>query len=107
MKVENIGEIIAERKFTLVRPGQPAVEVRASLGKPQRIPNHTDYYCPYQITAPADTKLHGVCGVDAFQAIQLTMATIGIELEVLSKDSGGKIEWDAGTDGNLGFPAAE
>lgn len=71
MKVENIGEIIAERKFTLQRPGQLVAEIKALLGKPQRIPNHTDYYCAYQITGLADSKVRAICGVDAFQAIQL------------------------------------
>jgi len=43
-------------------------------------------------------------GVDAFQAMQLALKTIGVELDVINKDSGGRLEWVAGQEGDLGFP---
>lgn len=104
MKLESVGEVIADRKLTLTREGQQPVEIQVLMGKPQKFPDHSDFYCPYQIKSPVREKVMAIGGVDAFQAMQLAMDTIGVELEVISQDFGGKIIWDAGGQGDLGFP---
>jgi hypothetical protein len=104
MKLENVGEIIGDRKLTLLRDGREPAEIRVLMGKPQKFPDHIDYYCPYQIKWLGRKKVMAVGGVDAFQAIQLALDAIGVELEVIGKDSGGKIVWDAGNKGDVGFP---
>ena|SRR5579863_8530540 len=103
MKLESVGEIIASRRFTLLRKGKEPVEVIVLMGKPEKFPDHTDYYCPYQIKGIGRQKAMAVGGIDAFQAMQLALSTIGVELEVISKDSGGQLVWDAGDKGDLGF----
>jgi len=107
MKLESVGEIIASRKLSLIRKGQELVEVVVLLGKPEKFPDHTDYYCPYQITGFGREKVMAVGGIDAFQALQLALNIIGVELEVINRDSGGQLLWDADDKGDLGFPAPD
>jgi hypothetical protein len=107
VKVESLGEIIAERHFTLVRGGNESGTVIILLGKPQNIPNHTDFYCPYQIKGFSSDKIRAACRIDAFQAMPLAMDTIGVELGVLQQNSGGRLVWDADDRGDLGFPVSD
>jgi hypothetical protein len=104
MKLGSVGEVIANRKFTLIQEGREPAEVEVLMGKPERFPDHNDYYCPYQITGMGRDKVVAIGGVDAFQAIQLALSTIAVELEVMEKESGGKLSWDASENGDLGFP---
>ena len=105
MKLESVGDVIADRVLTLNREGQEPAKIHVLLGRPHKFPDHDDYYCPYQIKWLGREKVMAIGGVDAFQAMQLALDTIGVELEVIAKDTGGKIVWDAGSEGDLGFPA--
>ena len=104
MKLETVGEVIATRELTVVENNSPSAAVAVLLGKPERLPDSLDYYCPYQIAGAGTQKVMYMCGVDAFQALQLALRTIAVELEVLNKDLGGKLQWDCGDKGGLGFP---
>jgi uncharacterized protein DUF6968 len=103
MKLESAGEIIAARKFSLAREGHQPVDIIVLIGKPAKFPDHTDYYCPYQIRGFDRDKVMAIGGLDAFQALQLALATIRVELEVIEKDSGGRLTWEGGAEGDLGF----
>ncbi len=104
MKLDNVGEVIANREFTFIRNGQEPVQVELLMGRPEKFPDHTDYYCPYQIKGLRQENAVAIGGVDAFQAMQLALNTIGVELEVRAKESGGELCWGAGGNGYLGFP---
>ncbi|MGO9588615.1 MAG: DUF6968 family protein [Candidatus Acidiferrales bacterium] len=103
MNLESVGEVIASRKLTLVREEHRSVDVVVLMGKPEKFPDHTDYYCPYQIRGLGRDKVMAVGGVDAFQAMQLALGTIRVELEVIEKHSGGRLTWEAGAEGDFGF----
>jgi hypothetical protein len=103
MKLYDVGEIVAERKLNLLNSDGPPLEVLALLNKPNQLPDHCDYYCPYQIKGVGDERARYSCGIDTFQALQLAIRTIGVELEVLNKDLGGKLAWDGDEKGWLGF----
>jgi hypothetical protein len=105
VKLENIGEVIASRAFTMIRDQGASSEVLVSLGKPQKLPDHSDYYCPYQIKGVGDEKVRYVCGIDPFQALQLALSTLGVELEVLKKELCGRLRWECDSSGGLGFPS--
>ncbi len=107
MKLESVGEIIASRKLALLKNHLPPARIEVLLGKPERFPDHSDYYCPYQIKGFGSEKVMAVGGVDAFQAMQLAFTTIGVELEVINRNSGGKLIWEAGKEGDFGFPKAD
>ncbi|MFZ0739389.1 MAG: hypothetical protein WA002_16360 [Candidatus Acidiferrales bacterium] len=104
MKLDNIAEVIATRTLKLVGDDAAASEVLVLVGKPQRLPDHTDYYCPYQIKGVGPDKLGYVCGIDPMQALLLTLSTLGVEVEILNKKMGGRLRWDCDDSGGFGFP---
>jgi hypothetical protein len=104
MKLGTVGEVIATRELTIAEDNSPSAEVVVLLGKPQKLPDFADYYCPYQIKGAGTQKVRSIWGVDAFQALQLALRTIAVELEVLNKDLGGKLRWECDDKGGLGFP---
>ena len=104
MQLETVGEIIASRHFTLVRDGQPPVEVVILMGKTRGIPTLARLLLLLSNQRVRSRKVIVIGGVDAFQAMQLALKTIGVELDVINKGSGGRLEWVAGQEGDLGFP---
>jgi len=104
MKLDEIGETIAARKFTLPNDTGGPSEVVALLGKPRQLPDHTAYYCPYQIKGAGDEKVRYMCGIDELQALQFAIRTLGVELEVLNADLGQKLSWEGDDNGWLGIP---
>lgn len=104
MKLESVGEVIATRRLTLDRDDGAPSSVTVSMGKPQQFPGHSDFYCPYQIQGTAFDKVWYACGVDRFQALQLALSTLAVEIEVLNKKLGGKLRWEGHEKGCLGFP---
>jgi hypothetical protein len=103
-KPGTIGEVIAERKFSILSaPGQGAI-VKVLLGRPERLPDGPDFYCPFQILGIGPDKVRCAYGIDAFQAIQLAMAAIGPLLKSLCESEDATLRWEGDEGGNLGFP---
>ncbi|HXX19849.1 MAG TPA: hypothetical protein VEJ46_10630 [Candidatus Acidoferrum sp.] len=105
MKLESVGDVIATRELDVISDRGEAQKVQVMMGRPRQLPDHTDYYCPYEIKGGGFRKVMYACGVDAFQALQLAMGTIGVELDVLNKQFGGKLRWECDAAGGLGFPS--
>jgi hypothetical protein len=105
-EIKEITEIIAERRLYL--EGQPDIKIRVILGKPLRMTrsSHNAFVlCPYQIIGIGDEKVRSASGIDEVQALQLAMEMIGSELYFkLNRNCGGNLRWEAGKNGNLGFP---
>ena len=104
LKLEGVGELIATRTLTLRQENGPTSEIMVLLGKPQPLPKHEDYYCPYQIKGAGDEQVRYTCGVDSFQALHLALSTVAVELEVLNKELAGRLRWECDDTGGLGFP---
>lgn len=104
MKLDDVGEIIATRSLSMLHDDRTSSEVLVVLGKPQPLPGlETDYYCPYQIRGAGSEKVRHTCGIDAFQAIKLAIRSLGVHLDLLNKELGGRLRWDGDKDGQLGF----
>jgi hypothetical protein len=105
-EIKEISEVIAQRCLSL--EDQPDTNIRILLGKPQHVasPSNDDFVlCPYQIVGIGDEKVRSAGGVDEVQALQLAMEMIGSELYFkLNRNYGGKLRWEAGKEGDLGFP---
>ena len=104
MKLESVGEVIATRSLLLLRDGTAKAEVIVVLGKPQAGQDQHGFYCPYQIRGAGDEKVRAAHGVDAFQALQLALSILAVELDVLNKELGGRLRWECDDEGGLGFP---
>jgi hypothetical protein len=104
MHLDDVGEIIAARKLYLLNDEKPTREVFVLIGKPQQFRDSFDYYCPFQIEGIGSEAVRFAAGVDAIQAIELVMKAIGAELYVLRQKYQARLEWQAGEEGDLGFP---
>jgi|SRR5271166_6181663 len=107
MKLENIGEVIAVR--TLHLANDPSQKVLVKMGKPQPLPNALgdDHYCPYQISGAGCERIFYGAGVDEFQALELGLKMIGVDLAVLNRKLDGQLRWECDEQGALGFPLPE
>jgi len=100
MELNTVGEVIATRIFKLKNDKT----VTAVIGKPKEFPEGNDYYCPYQIIGIGNEKIKRAGGVDAIQAIMLTLERIGIELYTSDEYKTGVLMWDCATEKELGLP---
>jgi len=95
MDLTTVGEVIAERRFVLVRPDGSNRDVLVSLGKPEPHPGSDTFYCRYQIVGFKAQRISWASGVDGFQAIQLASIKLGLEL-VNSQE--GQVFWNGELD---------
>jgi hypothetical protein len=98
MNIYEVSESIAERKLVM-----GAVEVIVTIGKPQPFDDDEDYFCPYSIEYAEQKKVSYAGGMDAVQALQLTMKKIGADLANLAKTQGVPITWLPDAPGDTGF----
>jgi hypothetical protein len=103
MKLESIGEAIAERVLHLSSDGGESDELTVRLGKPQQYPDGNGYFCPYEITAADYRKVSYIAGLDSMQALRLTLRMVSVELHVLRRDRHPGMYFDEPGD-DLGFP---
>jgi hypothetical protein len=108
VRLDNSRETIATRKRLLIRENNPTEEeVFVLLGKPQTLPDHKAFFCPYQVRGAGDEKAKVAYGTGGFQALQLALSILSVDLEVLTKELGGKLRSECDEKGWLGFPVFE
>jgi len=104
MKELELGLVIAKRQLELQSDGK-LLFVTVLMGAPQEVieDGNTHSFCPIQIIGIGDEKVRAAWGVDAFQALQLGLQLIGVELYVkLNPKVNHGIRWNGETD--LSFP---
>ena len=104
MKLDDVGKTIAIRRLTLPQDGGPPSDVSILLGEPKQLPDHSDFYCPYQIKGVGSEKAVYMGGIDAFQALQLARRALAADLEVLNERLARRLRWEGDEHGWLGFP---
>lgn len=100
MIINEIGEIIAERRFS---SDAQTGEITVLIGKPSQFPDSTDYFTPFQIIGIGSEKIKYGAGVDGVQALQLTIKMVGYELKALNESLDQKLYWEGDENGALGF----
>ena len=100
-----LGDIVARRTLYFLSEDGVRHDVVVELGRPQPFPDPKDYFCPYRIVGLGPERLGRAGGVDAFQALQLALRSIAVELEVRDPGGSQRLQWEAGSvPGDLGFP---
>lgn len=93
---------IAARSLIL-RTGDALVEIPIRIFVPQLESDGRGWQCRYEIDWPHKQRLSAGHGVDAVQALQLTMQKIGTELYASDYHKSGKLYFDQPGAG-YGFP---
>ena len=102
MKLTSIGQKYLVRKLELKSTIKKVIEVK--IGFPQKFPDSTDYFCPYQILGLGNENIDYCGGIDEVQAVLLSMERIGEILYASDEYKNGDLHWEGSTEGNLGFP---
>ena len=104
MYLDELGEIIAVRELYIVEERETERKIQVTIGKPQAFPDSGGYYCPFQITGIGGEEIKYAAGVDAMQSLQLVMIIIGATLQFFNGETGNRLHWEGGSEGDLGFP---
>lgn len=104
LKLNDAGEVIARRELTL----DAADKVTVLIGRPQKLPDHEDWYCPYQITGVRSGRVRCAIGVDPMQALVPALSMAGAELYTCEEYEDGRLTRDCGAvKGDLGIPVPD
>ena len=104
MEFDSLGEIIATRLLHLVDEQGRKRPVSVFIGKPEPEEDSSGYKCPYQVIGIGSQKTHFAHGHDSIQALQTAMFLAGANLSHLNNEVGGRLAWNGGSTGELGFP---
>jgi hypothetical protein len=101
VKLNDVGQVIATRVLNL----RGSAQVTIRLGKPEKFPDSVDYYCPYEIRGVGNQRVRYAGGVDAVQALELALKSIGADLYTSKEWQAKELTWNGGDD--LGFPVPD
>jgi hypothetical protein len=104
MDLEGLGGIIATRRFHFVDESNIQKAVSVFVGRPQQSDDSSDYQCSFQVVGIGNEKIQHGRGRDSIQALQSALILISASLNYLNNELGGKLVWDLGPRGELGFP---
>ena len=103
MDFEVIGEIIATRRLYFVDDNDNKRTVSVFVGKPQPSPD-SGYHCPFQVIGIGSQETQSARGHDSIESLQSAMILIAARLNHLNNELSGRLRWDGGGKGDLGFP---
>jgi hypothetical protein len=104
MNLKTIGQIIAERELSVTNDEGRDTVLVVKIGIPQKFPDSSDYYVPYQIDGMGSETVRYAGGIDAVQALQGAMILIGADLYALNETLNRRLRWIGDEEGDLGFP---
>lgn len=103
MGFEGIGEIIATRRLYFLDEINKKRTVSVFIGKPQESSDSPGYHCPFQVIGIGGQETHLAQGLDSIHALQSALILIAAHLNQLNDEIGGKLSWEGGPEGELGF----
>ena len=103
MDFDSLGEIIATRMLHLVDERGHKRPVSVFIGKPEPAEDASGYKCPYQVIGIGSQETQLARGVDSIQALQSAITLAGASLRRLNEEVGGRLVWNGGPKGELGF----
>jgi len=104
MDFDTLGEIIANRRLYLIDEENVRRTVSVLVGKPQPSAESSRYFCPFQIIGIGSQNTHLAEGTDSVHALQSAMILIGVNLNHLNNELGGRLKWNGDESGELRFP---
>ena len=104
MESGGLGEIIASRMLYVLDEEDGKRPVSVLIGKPEPAQDAPGYNCSYQIIGLGGQETRLARGSDSIQALQAAMVLLGANLHQLNHELGGRLVWQGGPKGDLGFP---
>jgi len=89
-EIKEIGAVIASREMTFIFTDGRREKASLKVGMPFEYGEGLDWCCPYELSTESSKKLFGQFGIDALQALEFTMKTLGVEIEHWEKTKKGK-----------------
>lgn len=105
MLINDLGDVVTNRSLSIIGDAVKTIEIK--IGKPQKLEDHSDYYCPYQIIGMGNDRIKYAIGIDGIQALQLTLSRIGTDLYTSEEGKKGNLRWIGDENGDLGFPVPD
>jgi Domain of unknown function (DUF6968) len=103
MDFDSLGEIIATRMLHILDEHGQKRPVSVFIGMPQPAKDSTGYACPFQVIGVGSQETCLARGHDSIQALQTAIGLIADDLNRLNDELGGRLFWNGGTKGGLGF----
>jgi len=88
-----VRDIIATRELIYLSESGKREQVLIQIGKPYKLTDEGDYFCPYRVGSDSYENIFGSVGIDSFQALELSMRTIQAELIYWVRKKGGSFEF--------------
>ncbi len=102
MKFDKIDQILGGRDLEI----SDGRKVTITIGIPQK--HGDDFLCPYKIVGIGEERVQHAIGIDALQALQLTLKKIGADLYTSDEARAGMLSWEGElVKGDLGFPVPD
>ena len=98
-----IEDVIAIRRLYLASGQSIDKEVVVLIARPEKNEDFEEYRCLYQIKGIGSEKVRSIAGIDGVQALQGALSVIGADLQVLNAERNGRLRWEGGEAGDLGF----
>ena len=88
--IKELGTVIASREMEFIFDDGTKEKASLKVGMPFEYNKDLDWCCPYELRTESSRKLFGMIGIDALQALELTMKTLSVEIEHWEKTKKGK-----------------
>ena len=90
LEIKKIEVAVALREMMFHFQDGRTEKVVLKVGMPYEYGDGLDWCCPYELSTESSRKLFGMFGVDALQALELTIKTLKVEVEYWEKFKKGK-----------------
>lgn len=88
--INELGTIIAAREMEFIFDDGRKEKASLKVGMPFKDDKNLNWCCPYELSTESSKKLFGMFGIDALQALELTMNTLSVEVEHWERTKKGK-----------------
>lgn len=88
--IKELGTVIASREMEFISDDGKKERAYLKVGMPFEYNEDLDWCCPYELGTESSKKLFGMIGIDALQALELTMKTLSVEIEHWERTKKGK-----------------
>jgi hypothetical protein len=91
LEIKEIGTVVASREMEFIFDDDGRKEkIFLKVGIPFEYGEGLDWCCPYELGSESDKMLQRMFGIDALQALELTMKTLSVEIQHWERSRKGK-----------------